>query len=81
MVIKIWLRFRKKLQKALNYKIPSHNFFEIFYKCLNSNNKSIEDNMGQDSAILDRITKTSQGWHMRDLDVPIGTYVIGVSIE
>lgn len=38
-----WLRFKKKFQNVPNHRILSHNFLEIFYRSLNSNNKAIVD--------------------------------------
>lgn len=75
-----------KSQNILNNKIIIHTFLEIFYRGLNANNKAIGDTVtvvafmrlhwDQAFKILDQITKTKQGWHIHDVEVTAGTYMI-----
>lgn len=71
--------------------ITAQNILETFYRALNSNTNTISNTITGRTfinlcwkhaiEILYWIMKTNWGCHTRDGDEPVGTYVIGPSIE
>lgn len=81
-----WLWFNTKFLNVPNHRMTSRNLLDTFYRALRSSTKPITDTISGEEfmclhwdqvfEILNQITKTNQGWHTQDMDIPIRTYTI-----
>lgn len=83
---KRWLRFKKKLTKFLNHKIPDDSLLEFFYKSLNNNTKVVADTVvgralmshswEEEATTLDRVTKTNRACNTKEAEAVTRSWLI-----